>query len=292
MSPQSPWSPWLYSVARFVLGAYLTVHFGALIPWAPELFSNTGIMQDATASPILHAFPNVLALWDSPFITSAMAITGTVLSVSLALGFKDRWAAIGAWYILACFLGRNPLILNPSMPHIGWLLLAHAAVPAGPKGSLDGWLNPDKADRWHLPRPLFVAGWIVMSASYAYSGLTKLVSPSWLNGTALRHVLENPLARPSAVRDFALTLPDGFFAFATWGTLALEIGFPILACHNRSRPWVWASMVVMHLGLLMFVDFADLSAGMLVLHLFTFEPRWLPNLPSLWHGRELMTQTG
>jgi hypothetical protein len=62
---------------------------------------------------------------------------------------------------------------------------------------------------------------------------------------------------------------------ATWGTLGLEIAFPLLACSLRTRPWAWLSMVAMHIALLVFVDFADLSVGMLVVHLFTFEPRWL-----------------
>jgi predicted DCC family thiol-disulfide oxidoreductase YuxK len=32
----------------------------------------------------------------------------------------------------------------------------------------------------------------------------------------------------------------------------------------------------MHLGILLVVDFADLSLGMVMIHLFTFDPAWLP----------------
>jgi hypothetical protein len=34
-------------------------------------------------------------------------------------------------------------------------------------------------------------------------------------------------------------------------------------------------MVMMHAGLVVVVDFADLSLGMLLLHAFTFDPAWL-----------------
>lgn len=34
-------------------------------------------------------------------------------------------------------------------------------------------------------------------------------------------------------------------------------------------------MVAMHLGILFVVDFADLTFGMLMIHLFTFDPDWL-----------------
>ena len=73
---------------------------------------------------------------------------------------------------------------------VGWLLLAHAAMPA---------------DR-PMPPAMHAAAWIVMAVGYSYSGCTKLGSQSWLDGTALRHVLENPLARPGALRDALLAV--------------------------------------------------------------------------------------
>jgi predicted DCC family thiol-disulfide oxidoreductase YuxK len=36
-------------------------------------------------------------------------------------------------------------------------------------------------------------------------------------------------------------------------------------------------MVGLHLGLLALVSFADLTAGMILFHLFTFDPEWLPS---------------
>ena len=34
-------------------------------------------------------------------------------------------------------------------------------------------------------------------------------------------------------------------------------------------------MVIMHLGILVLIDFADLTCGMLMVHAFTFDPAWL-----------------
>ena len=39
-------------------------------------------------------------------------------------------------------------------------------------------------------------------------------------------------------------------------------------------------MVGLHIGLLTLINFADLSAGMIVLHLFTFDPAWVMKVPS------------
>src|SRR5262249_34407799 len=48
----------------------------------------------------------------------------------------------------------------------------------------------------------------------------------------------------------------------------------------RLRPWLWGLLLLMHLGLMVLIDFADLSFGMVVLHLYTFDPAWVRPRPS------------
>src|SRR5262249_21391567 len=93
-------------------------------------------------------------------------------------------------------------------------------------------------------------------------------------------VLENPLARPSFVRDAVLTLPEGLLRLATWGALLAELGFAPLALVPRLRPWLWGLLLLMHLSLIVLIDFADLSLGMVMLHLFTFDPAWIRPRPA------------
>jgi predicted DCC family thiol-disulfide oxidoreductase YuxK len=119
-----------------------------------------------------------------------------------------------------------------------------------------------------------------MALGYTYSGYTKLVSPSWLDGTALARVLENPLARPGFLRDAILSLPAGLLRLAAWGALLAELSFAPLALMPRLRPWLWGLMLLMHLGLIVLIDFADLSLGMVMLHLFTFDPAWVRPRPA------------
>lgn len=269
------WTGGRYSVFRGLLGLYLVVHFLQLLPWRTEVFSNRGMLPEASASPLYPLFPNVLFLYDAPPVVGALLISGAVLGVLLAIGHRDRLAAIGLWYVWACLLSRNPLISNPSLPFVGWMLLAHACLPRAPYGSLEGRRSPAAAADWRFPGEIFAAAWIVMAVAYSYSGLTKLVSPSWVDGSALGQVLLNPLARPTFLRELMLTFPDALLRLATWGALALEIAFAPLALVPRLRPLLWGAMVSMHLGLFALVDFPDLSIGMLLLHGFTFDPGWL-----------------
>jgi predicted DCC family thiol-disulfide oxidoreductase YuxK len=274
------WTGGQYSLVRAAFGTYLFVHFAQLVPWAAELFSNQGVLADCRASPLLHLFPNVLALWDGPAFVTALVAVAAGLSVLFAVGVCDRVAAVALWYIWACMHGRMPLISNPGLPYVGWLLLAHAALPPAPYGSWAARGRTDPANDWRMPDGIYLAAWILMALGYTYSGFTKLVSPSWLDGTALARVLNNPLARPGVARDLLLALPDGLLRLATWGALLVELGFAPLALIPRLRPWLWGMLLLMHLGLMVLIDFADLSLGMVVLHLFTFDSAWVRPRPS------------
>jgi predicted DCC family thiol-disulfide oxidoreductase YuxK len=269
------WTGGQYSVFRILFALYLLVHFAALLPWGRELFSNAGALVPAEASPLAYLFPNVLAFFDQPAAVLALLVVAALATIPLALGTFDRAAAVVLWYCWACLFGRNPLISNPSLPFVGWLLLAHAFLPGAPYGSWKAKGRADPDGGWRMPDALFGVAWIVMALGYTYSGATKLVSPSWIDGTALARVLGNPLARPGSLRDTLVLLPPILLRVATWGSLALELGFAPAALFRRLRPFAWLAMVAMHLGLLVVIDFADLTFGMLVLHLFTFDPAWI-----------------
>jgi hypothetical protein len=262
MPLKNGWTAGDYAWFRAAFGAYLIVHFAMLFPWGPEVWSSAGAVPDATARPLLYLFPNLLALNDSPLTVNLMLGTAIALSALFAAGIRDRIAAIAIAYIWACLFGRNPLIANPSLPFVGWMLLAHACLPP---------LGRD----WKMPEWIFGSAWAVMAAGYTYSGYTKLVSISWIDGTALARVLSNPLARPGFARDFLTTLPAPALQSAAWGALAFETLFLPLAFFARLRPLIWAAMLGMHLSLMALIDFADLSFGMVMLHAFTFDPSWI-----------------
>lgn len=313
------WTSESYRWVRILFGIYLTVHFVHLMPWAAELFSNQGSLPDALVSPFAKLFPNVLTFFDAPIIAVSMVCIGALASIAFGLGIKDRWMAVLIWIIWASLFGRNPLIVNPSLAFVGWMLLFHAFLPRRDTEStpskflhesmwmaLAGFtymgftklsrrntfvsdlsvlfavgfmllfeaLLPRKSAVSAVPDGMYGSAWWVMAAGYSYSGYTKLISPSWLDGTAIQHVLMSPLARLSPLRDVLLEAPL-FLNALTWSTLGLELLALPIAMVARARPWLWLSLVGLHLGIIGTVAFADLSVGMLMIHLVTFDPAWL-----------------
>lgn len=275
LNAENGWTGGQYSIFRLIFGIYLAIHFAMLAPYGAELFSSAGALADRSDSPLIHAFPNMFALWDGPLFVTSVLWAATVFALLFALGVRDRVFSILLWYIWACLFGRNPLISNPGLPYVGLLLFVHTFLPSAPYGSFDRRKDPDPNNGWRLPQELFVVVWILMAAGYTYSGYTKLVSPSWVDGDAFAYVLNSPLARPSFIRDLLLMMPDLVINLLTWGALAAEILFLPLSLLSRSRPMIWFNMLMMHLGLIVLVNFADLSLGMVMLHLFTFNPAWI-----------------
>ena len=263
-------SPWQFTFFRVILGSYLAVHFLHLIPWSGELFGAGGILGDPALNPAHGLFPNPLNLPLSNTTISVFMGMMSVAAVLLAAGYRRKIAAVVLWFGFSALFHRNNLISNPSIPYVGLVLILTLLVPGG-----EPWSRGERNENWAMPLWVYRTAWILMAVGYSFSGFTKLASPSWMDGSAMHALLENPLARPGWMRDLLLAMPDPFLKAMTWGTVAIELLFVPLALWGRSRPWVWLALVLMHLGIILVVDFADLSLGMLMIHLFTFDPAWL-----------------
>jgi predicted DCC family thiol-disulfide oxidoreductase YuxK len=271
------YSPYQFAAFRTVLGAYLAWHFAWLVPWATEMFSSKGVLPDAKVMPSYGYFPNVLFWVDTPAFATTFLAFLSMVALAFAAGVRRRWAALVLWYGWACLLGRQPFIANPGVPYIGLLLLLCAALPSGEPWSVTFGKAPERSPRdWEMPRFVYVGVWVLMAVGYTVSGLHKLESPSWRDGTAIGWLAANPLARDTFLRQILAAMPEWVIALETWGALALELFFAPLALFAATRKLVWLLMVMMHLGILCIVDFADLTIGVLMVHLFTFDERWLP----------------
>ena len=126
-----PMSAWQFTIFRIVFGLYLALHFAGLAPWAAEMFGARGIIPDPSLNPTYGLFPNPLNL-DLPdsFVTGFTWVLAG-LSLLFAAGIWRRGVSLLLWFGWACLFHRNNLILNPSIPLVGLLLLLCALRPPG-----------------------------------------------------------------------------------------------------------------------------------------------------------------
>ena len=248
-------------------GCYLFVHFVYLIYFAGEMFSADG-MFPAHQSPTYGYFPNPFNILDHSWFATGFLILLTALSILVIKGVEKKWLFLILWFGWACLNTRNPLIRNPGMPYVGWMLLVFAVV----------FPIKDK-DSFRFDKYLFYGAWSLLAIGYTMSGIDKLQSISWLNGSAITHLLENPLARDYWLTHFVLK-QTWLHPLLTYSSLAMEVLFLPLALWKVTRPLIWMGLVSMQFGILLMVDFADLTFGMLMIHMLTFDPRWVPK--RLW----------
>lgn len=265
------YSPYQFSFFRIILGSYLVIHFTQLFFYAPEIWSCEGILPDASINPTYGYFPNILNYIDTPIFIQLFLLLLLVCSVLFLFGTLRQIVALIIWYGWVCLFDRNNFISNPGLPFIGWILLCCAAIPSGEPLSL----FTRKKDEWCFPKVLFIGAWAIMAVSYSISGFDKFNSPSWRDGTAIIHLLNNPLARGWGLRTFFLSLPNILLHCMTWAILIIEMAFLLLSIFNKTRKWIWILMTLTHFGILLIVDFADLTLGMLMIHWFTFDASWL-----------------
>jgi predicted DCC family thiol-disulfide oxidoreductase YuxK len=258
---------------RIIFGLYLLQHFLLLIPFGREIFTHQGMLPDSKLNFTYGILPNILVFWDSPAFVTFFLITMVLFSSFFTVGFFRRTSAFILWYGWACLFGRNNLISNPSIPYVGLILLLTLLVPIGEPFS---GTRQKKNFSWYFPSAVYWVAWFLLAAGYTFSGIVKLQSPSWVDGSAMVHLVDNPLARPNFIRTFFLGLPTWMTSLATWSSLAGEILFLPLSIHRRTRMVAWLWLLGMHLGILSMVNFADLTFGMIMIHLFTFDPDWLP----------------
>lgn len=263
-------------IFQLLFGTYLTIHFAQLVPHATELFGRAGMIANAEWSPTYGYFPNILQWIDhSSTLLSAFLISLSCLSVVFALRLlAPRLVAFLLWYGWACLLNRNVLISNPGIPYVGLLLLAFSIITVT-KQQKDKNEDDKELELSTQVFPwLYWGGWTLYALGYTISGLHKLQSPSWIDGSALHHVLRSPLSRDNALCHFLLDANPLVLQISTWGSLFAEISFVPLGLFYHTRKVYWLAFLALHLGVLLVVNFTDLTLGILTMHFFLFDPRW------------------
>lgn len=182
-----------------------------------------------------------VAWWASPAALWAGRVALWVAAIAWSLGHARRLAA---WTTAAAMLWLGSLYWEdlPWLRHKivlpFWLLVLlaaaeHARAP------------PGQAPRWVREGAVFA-----LAAFYAGAGLSKLlaVGPRWGDGVALQLWLWRLGDPDSAVRAWAIASPALSAALAG-AALALELAAALAVPFPRSRPWLGAGLVALHLGI-------------------------------------------
>jgi hypothetical protein len=254
------------SFFRPIFGLYLCWHFCELIPYAEEVFGLTGMISNPELGPTYSFFPNAFNFVDPKFFVTFM-FTASVLFLGK---INQQMNAAVMWYGWSCMLNRNVFINNPGMAYVGFLLIIIA-------------LGFDDKKHPYYKHTYFIS-WFLMCLGYTVSGLHKLQSPSWIDGSALYNVLTSPIARDNSFVDLLVASPEIVLKSHTWPSLVLEMSCLFLGCFYHMRKFYWFALFGLHLGILATINFTDLTLGVLMIQVFLFDPQFFStiDLTELW----------
>jgi hypothetical protein len=210
------------------------------------------------------------ALW-------ALHLAALVVFAMLTIGLASRVVSVLAWIAALSYAMRAPSAMF-GLDQINVLLAMYLAVgPSGDALSLDSLIARRRTGR--LPRPSTGANVAIrlielhMCVIYAFAGASKLMGPSWWDGTAMWRVVAN-LEYQSIDMTWLADWPR-LINVATYITVAWELGYAALIWPRATRPLMLLFAIPIHLGIAACFGMATFGLVMLVGNLAFVPPEWV-----------------
>ena len=251
-------TPYHFAILRIGLGAYLCLYFIAEL-----MYVVAGGCQASSPSgelfPQFGSMPPFFAPTLGPALTSILNGVGCLLSCGLCLGWRRRWVALALTGVLLALMNGQALVAPSGILCILLLLVFMAIIQSGePLSSVNS--KPD----WGLPNWVYMSLFFALMGVYTSSGFFKLQSVVWTTGSVVNGALE---------------LPPSLAQITSWALLGLELVALPLMFWKAVRPYLWTVLGTIGLLTVSLFGSGPLAYGVLVMHLFCFDSRWLAPAP-------------
>jgi predicted DCC family thiol-disulfide oxidoreductase YuxK len=281
-------------IARIGIGAAVLFHFAAGTPFLFELWSDSGWMPPDAALQYLNgsATQSLLFYVTAPWQLVAFHGVFLVSCAALVLGWRTSFVK---WIVLAGQISydyRNLTIVYGADSIIACLLFILCLAPVGRAISLDRVRAVRAAKRVRLDArlPAVATPWagacirlmqIQMAVLFFYSAMEKMRWDEWWSGDAIwmafaTYEFYNPLLLKVLARQYWLV------NVATYATILIELSYPFLIWQRRTRPYLLAGAVFLHLMFMILLRLVYFSLVMIVGHMSFLRPEWLQRLAAWW----------
>jgi predicted DCC family thiol-disulfide oxidoreductase YuxK len=298
----TPTSTMPLELSRIGIGALLILQYGLVSPYLLEFFSDAGWMprevlpefvnQSWVDARFVHSiFLHLTAPWQ--FI--ACHVFFLLCCLAFMVGWRTAWVK---WVVLAGKISydyRNPAFMYGADIIIGCILFVMCFAPIGRALSLDRVRAVRAAERRNLaavlpPYSSAMAGactrliQLQMAILFFYSAASKLKYEEWWSGDALWLVSTmadyfDPFLTGLIARHYWLS------AVGTYATILIEIAYPFLIWQRRTRPYMLAAALLLHLMFALLMSLIFFAAAMTMGHIAFVRPEWLHRLGAWWKLR-------
>lgn len=218
-------------------------------------------------------------LIDSPTLLWVVHLAALVVFLLFALGWCSRVTAVLSYVAAVAYVNRVPGALF-GLDQINVMLAMYLMLgPCGARYSLDRWFQRRRAgDSLQPVVPCVSANVAVrliqlhMCVIYLFAGLSKLMGPTWWEGTAMWGAIAN-LEYQSGDVLWLVRWPI-IVNLMTHVTIAWEISYSALVWPRLTRPLVLLLAIPLHLGIAIYMGMVTFGLIMLVGNLAFVAP-WL-----------------
>ena len=243
---------------RSWLGLLSLVNLWLLWPVMPMWVGYEGVLPPAVHRDLIDG-TRISVFMVTGYSDAAIGLIrglGLAGGLGLWLGIFPRCAAFCAWLATVSYCWRNMDILysGDNLIRIGTFFLIFArsdgalSLPREMRRRFFSQTAPNAADY-----PCLVPAWpqrilqLQLCILYLAAGIWKATGPTWRNGTAVGLVLQLGEFQRFPIPDFFLT--PIMSQVMTYGTLAFELGFPVLIWIPKLRLPVLLAGLAFHAGL-------------------------------------------
>lgn len=280
------------TTAAVVLCVYGLLGADYLLLYGPEGWLDVETARAMDPSPWVQS-----VLFHVQTDAQAWAFLAVFLLADLALlvGWRTAWVK---WVVLVgqvSLVHRNLAIQYGVDNILSGLLVLLCLAPVGRDWSLDRVRElrrlklAEGLGAWAAARTstwtTVVTGLVQlqMAVFFFWSGAEKLRGDTWWDGIALWRALVNQEFTPATLGLFAHQF--WLVNVLTYVTVGLELAFAFLVWGRRTRPWMLAGAIALHLGIAVFMGLWAFSAAMIAGHLAFIRPEWLDRLAAWWRVR-------
>jgi predicted DCC family thiol-disulfide oxidoreductase YuxK len=282
-------------IARIGVGAAMLLHYGLASPHLFTFWGDSGwlpramLVQRQVADPwVQSVFFYFTASWQ----WVAFHALFLFWCAALAAGWRTSWVK---WLVLIGHISydnRNPFMVYGVHAILACLLLIMCFAPIGRALSLDRVREVWSAKCKNLAAdpPAFTSPWafactrlmqIQMAVLFFFSGAYKLRGDDWWNGDAVWKVFTLSDYYNGFILDL-LASQYWLANVATYGTVLIELAYPFLIWPRRSRPYMLADAIFLHLLFAFLMNLYFFSFVMIMGHMSFLRRAWLHELGAWW----------
>jgi predicted DCC family thiol-disulfide oxidoreductase YuxK len=288
----SPTTP--LDIARIGIGAAVLFHYAMATPFLLDLWGDAGWMPPAAALQYVDGLwmQSVFYYFTAPWQWIAFHALYLFCCAAFMLGWRT---SLVKWIVLIGQISydyRNLTLVYGADSILCCLLFILCLAPTGRALSLDRVRAVRAAKRADLAAtlPPYTGAWagactrlmqIQMAVLFFYSGIEKIRWDEWWGGDAVwlavtTYEFYSPVLSEVLARHYWLV------NLATYATILIEITYSFLIWQRRTRPYLLAAAVFLHLMFMIILRLVYFSFLMIMGHMSFLRPEWLQRLAAWW----------